>query len=88
MLSAEIIAIGSELLSPNRTDTNSLWLTDQLNRIVGDDDARLEEVVKDAVKRSRVVITTGPRSDPIDSTFILSLAVYDITTTFNDITPA
>ncbi|MGZ5483929.1 MAG: molybdopterin-binding protein, partial [Pyrinomonadaceae bacterium] len=63
MLSAEIIAIGSELLSPNKSDTNSLWLTDQLNRmgidvklktIVGDDDARLEEVVKDAVKRSRV----------------------------------
>jgi nicotinamide-nucleotide amidase len=77
MLSAEIIAIGSELLSPNRTDTNSLWLTDQLNRIgidvklktiVGDDDARLEEVVKDAVKRSRVVIATGglgPTEDDI-----------------------
>ena len=77
MLSAEIIAIGSELLSPNRTDTNSLWLTDQLNRIgidvklktiVGDDDARLEEVVKDAVKRSGVVITTGglgPTEDDI-----------------------
>ena len=77
MLSAEIIAIGSELLSPNRSDTNSLWLTDQLNRIgidvklktiVGDDDARLEEVVKDAVKRSRVVITTGglgPTEDDI-----------------------
>src|ERR1043166_3646864 len=77
MLSAEIIAIGSELLSPNRSDTNSLWLTDQLNRIgidvklktiVGDGDARLEEVVKDAVKRSRVVITTGglgPTEDDI-----------------------
>jgi len=77
MLSAEIIAIGSELLSPNRSDTNSLWLTDQLNRIgldvklktiVGDDDVRLEEVVKDAVKRSRVVITTGglgPTEDDI-----------------------
>jgi nicotinamide-nucleotide amidase len=77
MLSAEIIAIGSELLSPNRSDTNSLWLTDQLNRIgidvklktiVGDDDARLEEVVKDAVKRSRVVVTTGglgPTEDDI-----------------------
>lgn len=77
MLSAEIIAIGSELLSPNRTDTNSLWLTDRLNRIgidvklktiVGDDDARLEEVVKDAVKRSRVVIATGglgPTEDDI-----------------------
>src|SRR5215468_4289428 len=77
MLTAEIIAIGSELLSPNRTDTNSLWLTDQLNRIgidvklktiVGDDDARLEETIKDAVKRSRVVIATGglgPTEDDI-----------------------
>lgn len=77
MLTAEIIAIGSELLASDRTDTNSLWLTDQLNRIgidvklktvVGDDDARLEEVVKDAVKRSRVVITTGglgPTEDDI-----------------------
>ena len=77
MLTAEIIAIGSELLSPNRSDTNSLWLTDQLNRIgidvklktiVGDDDARLEEVVKDAAKRSRVVIATGglgPTEDDI-----------------------
>jgi nicotinamide-nucleotide amidase len=77
MLSAEIIAIGSELLASDRTDTNSLWLTEQLNRIgidvklktiVGDDDGRLEEVVKDAVKRSRVVITTGglgPTEDDI-----------------------
>src|SRR5437868_12976828 len=77
MLTAEIIAIGSELLSSSRTDTNSLWLTEQLNRrgidvklktVVGDDDARLEEVVKDAVKRSRVVITTGglgPTEDDI-----------------------
>src|SRR5436190_4423233 len=77
MLTAEIIAIGSELLSSSRTDTNSLWLTDQLNRIgidvklktiVGDDDARLEETIKDAVKRSRIVITTGglgPTEDDI-----------------------
>ncbi|MDX6385826.1 MAG: nicotinamide-nucleotide amidase [Blastocatellia bacterium] len=77
MLSAEIIAIGSELLASDKTDTNSLWLTEQLNRlgidvklktVVGDDDARLEEVVKDAVKRSRVVITTGglgPTEDDI-----------------------
>jgi nicotinamide-nucleotide amidase len=77
MLSAEIIAIGSEMLAPDRTDTNSLWLTEKLNRIgidvklktiVGDDDARLEELVRDAVKRSRVVITTGglgPTEDDI-----------------------
>ncbi len=67
-LSAEIIAIGSELLAPDRTDTNSLWLTEKLNSIgievklktiVGDDDARLEEAIKDATRRSKVVITTG-----------------------------
>lgn len=76
-LTAEIIAIGSELLAPDRTDTNSLWLTDKLNRlgievklktIVGDDDARLEETIKDAARRSKVVITTGglgPTEDDI-----------------------
>ncbi|HKR59097.1 MAG TPA: competence/damage-inducible protein A [Pyrinomonadaceae bacterium] len=76
-LTAEIIAIGSELLHPDRTDTNSLWLTEKLNSIgievklktiVGDDDARLEEAIRDAVKRSKVVITTGglgPTEDDI-----------------------
>jgi nicotinamide-nucleotide amidase len=77
MLTAEIIAIGSELLAPDRADTNSLWLTEKLNSIgievklktiVGDDDARLGEAIKDAVRRSRVVITTGglgPTEDDI-----------------------
>ena len=68
MQTAEIIAIGSELLTPERTDTNSLWLTGKLNElgvevklktIVGDDEARLEETIRDAVKRSDIVITTG-----------------------------
>ncbi len=68
MLSAEIIAVGSELLTPTKTDTNSLWLTEKLNEIgievklktvVGDDELRLEEAIRDAVKRSDVVITTG-----------------------------
>lgn len=77
MLSAEIIAIGSELLTPDHADTNSLWLTEKLNgigievklkTIVGDDDARLEETIRDAVKRSSVVIMTGglgPTEDDI-----------------------
>ena len=76
-LTAEIIAIGSELLAPDRSDTNSLWLTERLNRlgievklktIVGDDDARLEEAIRDATRRSKVVITTGglgPTEDDI-----------------------
>jgi nicotinamide-nucleotide amidase len=74
---AEIIAVGSELLTPERSDTNSLWLTEKLNdigvevklkTIVGDDDARLEETIRDAVKRSDIVITTGglgPTEDDI-----------------------
>lgn len=76
-LTAEIIAIGSELLAPDRSDTNSLWLTEKLNSIgievklktiVGDDDARLEEAIRDATRRSKVVITTGglgPTEDDI-----------------------
>lgn len=76
-MNAEIIAVGSELLTPERTDTNSLWLTQKLNdigievklkSIVGDDEGRLEETIRDAVKRSDVVITTGglgPTEDDI-----------------------
>jgi nicotinamide-nucleotide amidase len=68
MLSAEIIAVGSELLTPEKTDTNGLWLTEKLmeigvevklKTIVGDDEARLEETIRDAIKRSEIVITTG-----------------------------
>lgn len=81
MLSAEIIAIGSELLTPDKTDTNSLWLTEKLNdigievmlkTIVGDDSARLEEAVSDAMRRSDIVITTGglgPTEDDITREF-------------------
>ena len=77
MISAEIIAIGSELLTPTKTDTNSLWLTEKLNEIgievmlktiVGDDKLRLEETIRDAVKRSDIVISTGglgPTEDDI-----------------------
>ncbi len=77
MLTAEIIAIGSELLTPDKTDTNSLWLTGKLNEIgievklktvVGDDALRLEETIRDAINRSDIVISTGglgPTEDDI-----------------------
>src|SRR4051812_5993081 len=77
MLKAEIIAIGSELLTPLRTDTNSLWLTERLNSIgisvhqktiVGDEEGRLEEAIRDALRRSDVIISTGglgPTEDDI-----------------------
>ncbi len=67
-MDAEIIAVGSELLTPHRVDTNSLYLTDRLNAlgievrlktIVGDDRARLADVLRAALKRSGLIIATG-----------------------------
>src|ERR1700738_3354593 len=67
-MQAEIIAVGSELLTPQRLDTNSLYLTDQLNAlgvelitkcVVGDDRDRLAEAVRLAIARARIVIVTG-----------------------------
>ena len=68
MLSAEIIAIGSELLTPQFKDTNSLYLTEQLNTIgipvvlkiiVGDDETYLESAVRHSLARSPILITIG-----------------------------
>jgi nicotinamide-nucleotide amidase len=68
MLSAEIIAIGSELLTPNFKDTNSLYLTEQLNAIgipvvmktiAGDDEKYLEDAVRHSLARTPILITIG-----------------------------
>jgi nicotinamide-nucleotide amidase len=65
---AEIIAIGSELLTPFRQDTNSLYLTEHLNRlgvevafktVVGDDRARMVQVAKTALGRADLLIFMG-----------------------------
>jgi nicotinamide-nucleotide amidase len=67
-MNAEILAVGSEMLTPQKTDTNSLWLTQELNdlgvevaqkAIVGDNRARLSEAVAAALQRSEIVIITG-----------------------------
>ena len=67
-LSAEIIAIGSEMLTPRFQDTNSLYLTDQLNTvgipvvmktIVGDDEQYLEQAVRGSLMRTPILITIG-----------------------------
>jgi nicotinamide-nucleotide amidase len=67
-MNAEIIAVGSELLTPERLDTNSLFLTGELNSlgievvakmVVGDHVARLAEAVRGALARSEIVILTG-----------------------------
>ena len=68
MPDAEIIAIGSELLTPQRLDTNSLYLTDQLNAlgvevvrktVVGDERERLTDTILGALARSQIIVLTG-----------------------------
>jgi len=65
---AEIIAVGSEMLTPFRQDTNSLYLTDGLNdlgvqvafkSIVGDNFAHLTSAASIAIARADIVIFSG-----------------------------
>ena len=67
-MNAEIIAIGSELLTPYRQDTNSLYLTDKLNQmgievrfktIVGDSLENLTQAASIALARADLIIFMG-----------------------------
>ena len=67
-MKAEVLAIGSELLGPLRSETNSLWLTERLldagievtaRTTVADDLALLESAFRGALGRADVVIATG-----------------------------
>jgi nicotinamide-nucleotide amidase len=67
-MNAEIVAVGSEMLTPDRVDTNSLHLTQELNNlgvevvskyVVGDHLERLAGVVRLALSRSEIVILCG-----------------------------
>jgi nicotinamide-nucleotide amidase len=65
---AAIIAVGSELLTPLRLDTNSLYLTEHLNAlgitvafkaIAGDDRGELAALLRLALERADLVVLTG-----------------------------
>jgi nicotinamide-nucleotide amidase len=67
-MKAEIIAVGSELLTPDRLDTNSLFLTEELNKlgvevvrktIVGDTQKDLRDAFAGALERVELVISCG-----------------------------
>ncbi len=67
-MNAEIIAIGSEMLTPSRLDTNSLYLTAQLNNlgvevvqkmVIGDDRDRLADAIRRSLDRTKIVILSG-----------------------------
>ncbi|MGZ4827353.1 MAG: competence/damage-inducible protein A [Terriglobales bacterium] len=65
---AEIIAIGSELLTPHFQDTNSLYLTEKLNglgvevafkTVVGDNREHLTQAARIALARADIIIFMG-----------------------------
>jgi nicotinamide-nucleotide amidase len=67
-MEAEIIAVGTELLGVQRVDTNSLFITDQLNAlgvevrrkmVVGDNRDLLTASIREALDRVEIVILTG-----------------------------
>jgi nicotinamide-nucleotide amidase len=67
-MNCEIVAVGSELLTPYRQDTNSLFLTDRLLKlgvkvtfktIVGDRLGHLANAIRVALSRTDIIITMG-----------------------------
>src|SRR6201995_2748252 len=68
LANAEIIAIGSEMLTHKRVDTNSLFITEHLNNlgvevtakhVVGDDLDRLTGAIRRALDSAQFVILSG-----------------------------
>jgi nicotinamide-nucleotide amidase len=67
-MKAEIIAVGSELLTPYRLDTNSLFLTAELNSlgmrvvhkaVVGDDPDPMRMSFSHALERADMIVSSG-----------------------------
>jgi len=84
-LKAVILAVGSEMLTATKTDTNSLYITGVLNElgievaykgIVGDDRGELSAQVAQALSRYRVVLLTGglgPTDDDLTREVVASV---------------
>jgi nicotinamide-nucleotide amidase len=65
---AEVVAVGSEMLTPTHVDTNSLFITERLNElgmhlqgksVAGDDREVLRTTLADALRRTDLLIVTG-----------------------------
>jgi nicotinamide-nucleotide amidase len=68
MKEAVVLAVGSELLTAHKLDTNSLFLTERLNEfgisirykaVIGDHESDLATAISDATQRADLVIVTG-----------------------------
>ncbi len=97
---AVILAIGSELLTPQKLDTNSLFLTERLNAhgvvvryklVVGDDVDDIAMAIQDAVARADLIVLSGglgPTDDDVTRTAVaraLSLPLHEDTEVGSDI---
>ena len=83
--SAVVVAVGSELLTPHKTDTNSLFITEKLNAVginvvrklvVGDDPAGLASALRHATSVGDIVIVTGglgPTADDVTRDVVADL---------------
>lgn len=88
---ANILAIGTELLTPFRIDTNSLYLTARLNElgidvtakgVVGDDVRDLEGALRIALQQADLVITSGglgPTADDLTREAVSSVLGLTLT---------
>ncbi len=74
-MQAEIIAVGSELLTPDRIDTNSLFLTQRLNHlgiavarktVVGDQHEHVRDAFRCALDRCDLVVSSGGLGPTLD----------------------
>jgi len=80
---AAIIAIGSEMLGPLRSDTNSLWLTGRLEEagisvvrksVVGDDPEDIARELTSAAATAGWIITTGGLGPTADDLTVAAVA--------------
>lgn len=87
---AEIVAVGDEMTSGQRLDTNSQWLAQQLNDLgievafhstVGDDLQRQTDVIRTALDRANIVVMTGglgPTKDDLTRQAIANAAEVEL----------
>jgi nicotinamide-nucleotide amidase len=89
-MKAEVIAVGSELLTPKFVDTNSLFIAERLNEIgvelqgktvAADDRPTLRNIVADALRRSDLLILTGglgPTDDDLTRDVVAELVGHPL----------
>jgi nicotinamide-nucleotide amidase len=89
-MKAEVIAVGSELLTPKFIDTNSLFIAERLNEIgvelqgktvAADDRPTLRNIVADALRRSDLLILTGglgPTDDDLTRDVVAELVGHPL----------